>query len=475
MLFPAIGQFLVCYLTPGTTSLKYAINGGVWANGTQTLNILNYKPYTMPYAISSNTSSPSLTSFNTTFTEFYSSNRAGITLVDVSNESSIGPYVLSAYQSSTANLTNNYFTGITFNIISSSLIYANVYYSTLACHSPAAILNEVSNILLAFYSNSNYSITTKNAPISASTSLSSSNFLDSLACFDIIPVSILSFTTSILVAFCISIVVFHTGKEKVDGSKNLQMLSGVYGAAYWIANHLFDFIILLIQSTFLVAIIILVAKLRNNSDLEISFFNDNLTIGIIFLLFFFSIFSWSSLGYIWLNLFNSETTGFISLFLILSLASLIDTGLAFGQLYIGMAGTNSTVLLLSSIVRWIFAAMFPNVSIKRAMFAVKLRSSAFCVSTLNTYLGSKYLKKCILKFLIICKILATYVATEPLYSFNEPGLGLFFAFSLLQIMFFSVILVLIEKRFTCKTLCSKDSDETDNPAIPAEVSKLIIY
>jgi hypothetical protein len=270
-------------------------------------------------------------------------------------------------------------------------------------------------------------------------------------------------------------VVFHTGKEKVDGSKNLQMLSGVYGAAYWIANHLFDFIILLIQSTFLVAIIILVAKLRNNSDLEISFFNDNLTIGIIFLLFFFSIFSWSSLGYIWLNLFNSETTGFISLFLILSLASLIDTGLAFGQLYIGMAGTNSTVLLLSSIVRWIFAAMFPNVSIKRAMFAVKLRSSAFCVSTLNTYLGSKYLKKCILKFLIICKILATYVATEPLYSFNEPGLGLFFAFSLLQIMFFSVILVLIEKRFTCKTLCSKDSDETDNPAIPAEVSKLIIY
>ena len=67
----------------------------------------------------------------------------------------------------------------------------------------------------------------------------------------------------------------------------------------------------------------------------------------------------------------------------------MDTGLAFGQLYIGITGSNTIAQTTSNIVRWIFASFFPNVLIKRAMFAVKLRSSTFCVSALNTYLGSK--------------------------------------------------------------------------------------
>ena len=390
LLVPIIIQILVCTLTPSTTSLKYAITGQTSATGTHTLSISNYKPYTMPYAITSNTSNSSLTTFQTTFKNFYEANRAGITLLQQTSDSAISSFVLSAYESSTYNLATNYYTGISFNVINSTKVYANVYYSTLAYHSPAAILNEVSNVLLAYYTNSlNKSITTFNTPISYTSSLSVANLLDDLACIDLIPVAVLSFTTSVIVAFCISILVVHVGQEKADGSKSFQMLSGVHYSTYWLANHLFDFIILLIQIIFILSIILIVAKLENNTALEISLFTDNITIAVLFLLFFISIFSWASYAYVWSHLFNSEYTGFVTLFIILCIGSILDMGMAFVQIYLGLTGGSATSQVANTIVRWIFTAIFPNVLIKRAMYDIKLRSSSFCISTLNTYLGSK--------------------------------------------------------------------------------------
>jgi hypothetical protein len=385
---PLIMQALICGLIPSGTSIANSITGRINTTGTVDLTILNYKPYTMPYSLVGLASTTSLQNLLKVF--YNESNRPGITLEKLANDS-VASYVLQKRKDDVKNLVGNYYTGLSFNV-TASLIYFKAYYSTLAYHSSASVINEVSNILLAYYSsnNINKTIKTYNSPISSSSLLSGNDLLDVLACIDILPVSLLSLTTSILIGFSISLMVIHVGKERTNGSKRLQMLSGVHYSMYWIANHVFDLIICLFHAASIVSMIKVLDLTRNDTTNEIHSFSDSESLGFLFLLLLFSTFSWTTLAYIWSFLFKSEVVGFVVLVILLTVAALFDMLWGLLEFFLTVAGTKTELIRFFVALRWIFTIIFPNVTIKRAMFDIKLRQNPYCMLVVNTIIGSNY-------------------------------------------------------------------------------------
>ena len=281
-------------------------------------------------------------------------------------------------------------------ISNNSQIYGQLYYSTMAFHSPPSILNELMNLNLVYLSNDyTKSITTTNVPLTANNSLSSSNdYLQSLACIDTLPLTLLNFATSIVIAFIISIMVMQVTRERCNGSKQLQFLSGLHYTTYWISNYLFDLIPCIINSASIVLAIKIMDAIRNDASIETyALASDAGAMGSLFFLLIVSSFSWCTFAYMWSFRFSSDIICFIVLFIILALAGFMDMVFTFLQLLIQSADTStySPGNGFVSALRYIFALVFPNVTIKRAMFDLKIRSNSYCITTLNSILLSKLL------------------------------------------------------------------------------------
>jgi hypothetical protein len=87
----------------------------------------------------------------------------------------VSEWILERRKEDLLNLVENYYFGMSLYITSERKINAVLYYSTMAYHTSATIVNEISNLLLAFNSGEfDTSISTINAPLGKSTSLSSS-------------------------------------------------------------------------------------------------------------------------------------------------------------------------------------------------------------------------------------------------------------------------------------------------------------
>jgi hypothetical protein len=224
LFLPFVLEVLVCCIIPSGTNLVYSITGVKNAAGASyNLEISNYQAFTIPYSINGDSSS-----FQNLLSTFYTtSNRPGITLQNCSYDN-ISSIALKLRKDNIQNLVSSYYTGMSFNIVNSSQLYAHAYYSTYAYHSPGIIINEISNLILAYYSSNNLtkSIKTVNSPISSNSSQNGNDFLSFLPCLDTLPLSIFNFINSIIVALIISIIVIHVGRERVNGSKGLQLLSG---------------------------------------------------------------------------------------------------------------------------------------------------------------------------------------------------------------------------------------------------------
>ena len=400
LFLPLILEALICIAIPSGSSLQSALTGRKSSSGTYNLNILNYKPYTMPYALTGNIS---LTNFQNLMQVMYtSSNRPGITLNQIGYDN-ISNYILQQRKADTLNLVSNYYTGMSFNLVNSTLIYANAYYSTFAYHSPGSILNEISNVILAFLNSNNLSqtITTYNTPIAATNTLTGNTFVDYLACIDTLPLSILNFVNAIIIGFIISIFVILVGREKANGSKGLQLLSGTHYIAYWISNHIFDFLICLFNISSMVCMILLVSSVKNDSTNEIYTIASQPIIGYFFLMLFVSIFCWPTYAYIWTFFFESEVIGFVVLAIVFGVVAFLDMIWSFLILLIQTDATsNSPFATLINVVRWILTGVFPNVLIKRGMFDLKISNSSFCLSSLNSLIYSMQENSLILKIKI---------------------------------------------------------------------------
>ena len=289
LFMPLVLEAIICAVIPSGSSIQSSLSRIVSSSGSVNLQVSNYQPYTMPYALTG-----SSTSFQNLLSTFYTtSNRPGITLQNCSYDN-VSSTVLQARKNDVNSLVSNYYTGMSFNLVNSTTLYATAYYSTFAYHSPGVALNEISNLILAYYSSNSLTktISTYNTPIAATSTLTGNTFVDYLACLDTLPLSILNFVNAIIIGFIISIIVVHIGRERVNGSKGLQLLSGTHFVTYWAANHIFDFIVCLFNVGTMVAMLKLVNSIRNDSSIEIYSVGVDPQVDYVLLLLIFSIFSW---------------------------------------------------------------------------------------------------------------------------------------------------------------------------------------
>lgn len=196
---------------------------------------------------------------------------------------------------------------------------------------------------------------------------------------------------SIIIALIISILVINVARERVNGSKCLQLITGTKSYVYWLSNYLFDmFVCLFIIATMIVALK-LVDLAKNDPTNEIYPLAKSSTLGYVFLLLFISSFSWCTLAYIWSFFFKSEIISFIVLAIILGVCSFLDMVWSFIQLFfqVDSPGETTTTSKIMNVLRYIFAVLFPNVTIKRGLYNLKIRENTYCLNSLNSLLNSK--------------------------------------------------------------------------------------
>lgn len=307
---------------------------------------------------------------------------------------SVDDYVFYKRTNETKNLIKDYFFGI--EIDSDNINSILGLHSTLAFHSSATILNEMNSFLYAYYSNNmKKSIRSYNSPISVGkdTSLPSDVKLDTLevlSCIEIMPFSFLDYINAIIIAFIISISTIHLTKEKRNGSKSLQLLSGTHYAVYWLSNFIFDFIVFFIQiSTMILALKIVSSKINDSANDTFLIAHNGLTLFNLYLFMLLTCFSWSILSAIWSNFFKSDIVGFVVLFIILSFASLIDMICVLLKFFDATTGENGTLGTITNSIRGILTILFPNIAVKRALFNLKLQNLPVCLMQLNLIFNCK--------------------------------------------------------------------------------------
>lgn len=405
LLSPLLSQTIISSVLPTSSILENKTNVVIKELQTLRIDINNYGAgQTLIYGV--NDSNP-LSQFDRVISNFYSK-RANLNLVKV-NESP-NEYVTEMRRTKFSSLYNDYFVGMKWKINSNNYSDINTfdvnntqidaYYSTMAYHSPAIIINEISNLLLSLLNSNNLdkSITTFNTPLSSNDSIYVGNeFLKYLGCFDILPLSIFNFSTSLIVAFIMSSTVMHISKEKMNGSRNLQLLSGSHKITYWISNYIFDFLVCLINIGFIISVIVVVAEVRTESNSDIAVIAAYPTIGYVALIMIVSSLNWPIYGYCWANFFKSDVNAFVILFVLLLMASFFDVVFSFIQLFNSFANINdqsftfeSPVSLFMFTLRMVLTILFPNVTIKRQLFNFRLRTNQYCIYTLNRVIKGNF-------------------------------------------------------------------------------------
>lgn len=384
---PFLLEAVFSSIIPSQTNLINSLKGINTNVGSYVLSTGNYSKQTLPYYINGSSAYATTQSI---LTNYYSSSKmSGVQLLNMQTDT-INDYVLTLRHQNIKNIINDYFVGLSLNQTNSTYLEAIVYYSTLAFHSSANVLNDIDNILLAMLTNdATKSISTTNKPIAANGSLSSNNYLEVLACIDSLPVSLLDFLNSLIVALLVGFMVIHPGRERLNGSKQLQYLSGTHYAIYWLSNYLFDLAVYIFGISTMVIALKLINGIKNDSSIEIYPIASDNTLGYFYLLLFISTFAWCSFAYVWSFFFKSEIVCFVVLAIFLGFMAFLDVILVFLQLLITDGSTGNAGSSFVRALRIIIALVFPNVNLKRGMYNLKIKSNSYCIDNVNKYLAGK--------------------------------------------------------------------------------------
>ncbi len=132
----------------------------------------------------------------------------------------------------------------------------NAYFSTVNLHTMPTSLGMAATNLFQFYANSSSkSIVTTNPPSTSYVGQA----LNVLYCFEIFPVSLFSFINCVIVTIFISILLLTLITERLNRSKDLQLLTNLTKRTYWISNWFFDFLLCLI----LIGLLTIIVKVRS--------------------------------------------------------------------------------------------------------------------------------------------------------------------------------------------------------------------
>ena len=383
LVIPIVAEAVISYVLPNQTDL---LNSFEPPPVQYKLDIEKYSPYTMPYSYADNDSS----TFIQLFDNYYKQpNRKGIKLEKLENDT-IATFVLGKRKENINNLVKDYFTGLSFDIINNKTISANAYFSSMAYHSGASIINEITNLFYAFYNSNDLkkTITTSNAPIAPSrlfTRIDINTILKYLSCIDVPPFSLNNFFNGVIIAVFMSFFVAHVGRERLNGSKHIQLLSGVHFITYWVANLIFDMIICLYTISGLVLALKIIDVIINNPASETYAIATSENLGCYFFLLLFSSISWLAYAYVVSHFFKSEIVGFIVLLLVQAIAVFLDTiwCLLLFIFFDDSVESNKTLQTVFKTLRWVFTFVFPSVTVKRGLFDLRIHSQTVCIDVNN--------------------------------------------------------------------------------------------
>ena len=163
-------------------------------------------------------------------------------------------------------------------------------------------------------------------------------------------------------------------------------------------------------------------------------------------------YSLASLPLIYVYSFSpkSELIGFINYFVINVVACFLDMVLAFMALFSQGQSSLSSVTRVSRLtqmtnnIRWGVAVLFPSVNFKRSLYNIRLKSSPDCIASVNSLM------------------LTNYSPNESWLSLQEPGIGIQLVIFCVQMVFWCLILTLIEKgasfKLACRRCCGCNND-----------------
>lgn len=81
-----------------------------------------------------------------------------------------------------------------------------------------------------------------------------------------------------------------------------------------------------------------------------------------------------------------------------------------------------------NVLRYFLVILFPNVTIKRGLYNLKIRTNDYCINSLNSILNAGYSK------------------SQGYLSFKEPGIGMLILFTFIQFALFNLVLFSYEGR-----------------------------
>jgi hypothetical protein len=185
--------------------------------------------------------------------------------IDEIQDNQIGDYVRQRYLQSTQSFVHQYqLSFASFVNSSTSSLTFDAHFSTVNYHTMPTSLNVATNNLFQFFANStSKSIATVNQPIITKPKGASyiAQVLDVLYCFEVFPVSLFSFLNSILVTIFIGVLLLSLTSERLNHSKDLQLLTNTSRTNYWLAHWLFDFLLCSILCALLTIVVQVMRKL----------------------------------------------------------------------------------------------------------------------------------------------------------------------------------------------------------------------
>jgi hypothetical protein len=156
---PALLELIGTMLIPSQTYMIAQLSGKSKHPGARIISALDYVPTSMPIAYSNTTTNA--TQLTTAVSAFYSSpSRAGLRLIELHppNTNNLSQWVLEQRKNDPKKLIGDLYFGMTLHTgglttpVKGSLesqLQATLFYSTMAFHSSATIVNELSNLLLS--------------------------------------------------------------------------------------------------------------------------------------------------------------------------------------------------------------------------------------------------------------------------------------------------------------------------------------
>ncbi|KAL3853226.1 hypothetical protein ACJMK2_016782 [Sinanodonta woodiana] len=303
-----------------------------------------------------------LSSFGGTYIPYYSDSGAseatfnytgrisGQTLEPFSNTSyaTMDDFLLyKAKNKGISTFNRRYIIAFSFEYNTSNLT-AYAHYNGQPYHGPGISLAYMMNGLMGYY-NSSYTISTTNHPLPKKlTDNTRRLFFSTTGTAFTIAISILFGMAFMATSFIIFLI-----KERSNGAKHLQVVSGVGSAAFWFSTFMWDMINYIIP---VFAILIVFAAFQTNA------YTKDGHLGYVFLIFL--LYGWSILPFVYMFsfLFKTPASGMVSVSMINILTGLV-TLLAIFTLKIPQLGTES----VGKALEWICAVLLPNFNLGQAL------------------------------------------------------------------------------------------------------------